>query len=260
MDMFLETIFTTWLSNAAPGKGIIFRLQGFGMGVFGGNHHTTNVLTLPPGLDVVCYSCGEDYVRGWRHLVKQARKGRMIMSVDSTNLLNKRHLLQGDDLWRRVYPAEEEEMHMHSVIKYEPPSSAAPDGQGPADTAVNDKDRRVLVVTYGNGVAKALEAGEELREQGVAVTVVDSPLISEVPNGLRQVLSTGCFDKVVFADECKQGQHPFAGFVCQLKAEDYLPHHWECVTAVPTYNPLGSTTTFLSKDNIVAAVRRLVKL
>lgn len=253
MDMFLETVFTTWLSNAAPGKGVIFRLQGFDKGVFGGNHHTTNVLTLPPGLDVVCYSCGDDYVRGWRHLVQRAREGRMVMSVDSTNLLNKRHLHQGDDVWRRTYPAEGEEMHMHTVVKYTMPGTE----EAANEAGEGRKEEKVLIVSYGNGVATCLEAGQELQDAGIEATVVDTPLISEVPHGLRHILSSRDFDRVVFADVCKQGQHPYAGFICQLQSEGYLPAHWECVTAIPTYNPLGSTITFLSKEGVVAAARRL---
>lgn len=42
-------------------------------GVFGGNYHTHNTLHLPPGLDVVCYSNGPDYARGFRYAVQQAQ-------------------------------------------------------------------------------------------------------------------------------------------------------------------------------------------
>ena len=47
-------------------------------------------------------------------------------------------------------------------------------------------------------------------------------------------------DAVVFADVCKQGQHPLAGIVCELQQDGALPRHWQCVAAVPTYNPLGT--------------------
>ena len=45
---------------------MMIRLQGFDRGVFGGNFHTHNTIHIPPGLDVVCYSNGRDYARGWR--------------------------------------------------------------------------------------------------------------------------------------------------------------------------------------------------
>ena len=52
---------------------MVIRLQGFADGIFGGNFHTHNSLFLPPGLDVVCYSNGEDYARGMRYAIMQVR-------------------------------------------------------------------------------------------------------------------------------------------------------------------------------------------
>ena len=62
-DMFYEAIISNWLSNGTQPNGMVFRLQGFGRGKFGGNYHTHNSLSLPPGLDVVCFSNGHDWVR-----------------------------------------------------------------------------------------------------------------------------------------------------------------------------------------------------
>jgi pyruvate/2-oxoglutarate/acetoin dehydrogenase E1 component len=72
-DMFYEAVYANWYSNGRQPNGMIIRLQGFGRGVFGGNFHTHNNLYLPPGLDVVCYSNGADYARGFRCAVEQAR-------------------------------------------------------------------------------------------------------------------------------------------------------------------------------------------
>jgi hypothetical protein len=47
--------------------------SGFDKGVFGGNFHTHNSIIIPPGLDVVCYSNGADYVRGLRYAMRQVR-------------------------------------------------------------------------------------------------------------------------------------------------------------------------------------------
>ena len=86
-DMFHEIITTHWLtaatgdryssdSNAAkrPPAGLVIRLQGFDRGVFGGNFHTHNSLPLPPGLDVVVFSNGGDWVKGWRHALAAAKQ------------------------------------------------------------------------------------------------------------------------------------------------------------------------------------------
>jgi hypothetical protein len=90
--MFFEACVSTWLSGGKRGDGMVVRLQGFDRGTFGGNFHTHNMLHMPPGIDVVCFSNGEDYVRGFRNAVKQAKGGRLVMLVDCTALLNLRHL------------------------------------------------------------------------------------------------------------------------------------------------------------------------
>ena len=119
-DVFFEIVLNHWVTNGAQPAGMVVRLQGFGKGVFGGNFHTHNALHLPPGLDVVCYSNGRDYVRGLRHAVHQARSGRVVMLVDSTNLLNQRHLdaEMRDGKWTRAYP-DSGMLSYDSVIMYE---------------------------------------------------------------------------------------------------------------------------------------------
>ena len=63
-DMFFEAAIGNWLSNGKSPNGMLVRLQGFDRGLFGGNFHTHNALHMPPGLDVVCYSNGQDYAKG----------------------------------------------------------------------------------------------------------------------------------------------------------------------------------------------------
>jgi hypothetical protein len=263
--MFGEAAVSNWLTNGRHPNGMIIRLQGFDKGVFGGNYHTHNTLQIPPGVDVVCYSNGEDYARGWRfvkpmplplacspqdafaHLVihptqravrllrryavEQASAGRVVMSVDSTNLLNLRHLHGGDDKWRRPYPDKGEMLPWSSVVRY--------GGGG-----------RRAIVTYGNGVVAALQAREELPNPQ-DVVVIDSPYLSSASSGLRAALRE--VDEVVFADVCKQGQHPLAGIITELHADGDLPARWGSVAALATYNPLGSTMTFTSSEDIVQA-------
>lgn len=65
-DMFNELVLLNWLSNGRQPCGMVVRLQGFDKGIFGGNFHTHNMLQIPPGLDVVCFSNGRDYVKGMR--------------------------------------------------------------------------------------------------------------------------------------------------------------------------------------------------
>eukprot|EP00039_Didymoeca_costata_P012091 m.172946 g.172946 ORF g.172946 m.172946 type:complete len:817 (+) comp15379_c0_seq5:135-2585(+) len=236
LDMFTEIAIANWLSNGQQPNGMIVRVQGFDKGVFGGNYHTHNSVHIPPGVDVVCYSNGEDYVRGWRYCIQQAKAGRVVVSVDSTNLLNARHLFDSDDKWKRPYPPKNQYISFDDVVSY-------------------GKGTKLGIVSYGNGVPEALRARQELEEMGIVSVedscVIDSPYLTHATKGLIAAVSK--LDAVVFADVCKQGQHPLAAIVCELQAERCLPKAWQCVAAVPTYNPLGSTLTFTNVQDIVAA-------
>lgn len=104
--------------------------------------------------------------------------------------------------------------------------------------------------------------------------------LSHVRSGLINAMEG--LDHVVFADVCKQGQHPFGGHITDLQSmlcvahavysmpiscmfvrdggsclllsgRGALPKNWQCVTALPTYNPLGSTVTFTNQRDIVDA-------
>ena len=70
-DIFHEAVSTYWLSNGKQSNGMMIRLQGFDKGIFGGNYHTHNSVSIPPGIDVVCYSNGADYVQGlrWENII-----------------------------------------------------------------------------------------------------------------------------------------------------------------------------------------------
>jgi len=212
-------------------------LQGFDSGVFGGNFHTHNTLHTMPGVDMVCFSNGHDYVRGWRHAMRQAAAGRVVMVVASTALLNRRHLGPGDDAWQFPYPSSGE-MGFEDVVKY-----------GSAGT------QRLGIVSYGNGMPTALQARDILvSDHGFAyddVTVIDSPYLNHASTGLQEAV--GNLDAVVFADVCKQGQNPLASIIAELQTANSLPVRWRCVAATPTYNPLGTTLTFTSDLDIVRA-------
>ena len=115
-----------------------------------------------------------------------------------------------------------------------------------------DKSAELAIVSYGNGVPTALQAKNRLAEEHkLNATVIDSPYLSSVPEGLRNALQS--FDAVVFADVCKQGGNPLSSFVTQLHSEGYLPKRWQVVSAMDCYNPLACTLTFLSENDIVEA-------
>ena len=234
---------------------MVVRLQGFDRGLFGGNFHTHNELHIPPGLDAVCYSNGRDYVRGWRYCVAQAAAGRVVMSVDCTALLNRRHYEHGVERrsWMTAYPNDPgDTLSFDEVTVYGDEPAEGGDAAAP----------RLAIVSYGNGVVTALEAAAQLREQGgsgsAEVAVIDSPYLSAVPQQLREVV--GSFDAVLFADVCKDGPGaPLLSHACTLHNEGRLPAAWGTVAAPRAYNPLGSTITFLNVEDVVGAATRLCK-
>jgi len=244
-DMFFEAAIANWLSNGKAPNGMLVRLQGFDRGIFGGNFHTHNALHMPPGLDVVCYSNGADYVRGMRYCLAQARAGRMIMSVDCTALLNLRHLHGKDEAWLCTYPDAEDVRSFDEVTVY----PHDPDGA----------KGKLAIVTYGNGVVTALQARKVLEEQyGMpgAIDIVDTPYLSAVPGELPGVLAD--YGTVVFADICKEGQSPLAQMCVQMQRTGDLPAEWRVISAPKTYNPLGCYISFLNVEDVVDECRLLL--
>lgn len=248
MDMFTEACIMNFLSDGKQRNGMIFRLQGFGRGVFGGNYHTHNMLHMPPGLDVVCYSNGRDYARGMRYAIQQARGGRVSMFVDCTELLNLRQVQHGVS-WEMPFTPHTEYCTYDDVFLY----------RGKA-LSLDDDARRVLIVTFGNGVPLALQAQEQLLLERVEVDVCDCPLLSSVPEGLDSLIGSGAYHKVLFADVCKEGQNPLSSHMAILMNRGRVGTALvkaRCVAAPRTYNPLGNTLTFLNTRDIVDGVNRL---
>jgi len=280
-DAFFEAVIMHWLTDGKQPNGMIIRLQGFDRGVFGGNFHTHNALHRPPGLDVLVFSNGADWVRGWRHAVMQARAGRVVMVVDSTELLNARHIdvAAKDDALLTPYPPVEE------ILPF--------DGVRLHSSLVSSEGRWKLgIVTYGNGVVTALRARNTLvrtkasveektdtvSSRGIfaswgskptqpstrAVTaedivVIDTPCISATAPGDALKAAVQRCDALLFADVCKEGQGPLAHTISALQREGMLPgSQWHLVGAQPTYNPLGSYLTFLNEHDVTGAAGRLL--
>mmetsp|Transcript_42235 Transcript_42235/g.72116 ORF Transcript_42235/g.72116 Transcript_42235/m.72116 type:complete len:218 (+) Transcript_42235:1-654(+) len=201
---------------------------------------------IPPGIDVLCYSNGLDYARGFRNAIKQARNGRVVVLVDCTNLLNLRHLHEKDRGWESAYPeAKDEVMSFHDVRRF----------------GVSGKH---LIVTYGNGVVTALRARRALAEQRAIdneseIDIIDTPYISDIPDGLRDAVANGGYDSILFCDICKEGpgSNTLSSTIMGLKKADLLPAKWDFVAAPRAYNPLGNMVTFLNEEDIVSAFKKI---
>lgn len=251
MDMFCEACVMGWLSNGKQTNGMVVRLQGFGRGVFGGNFHTHNSLHMPPGIDVVCHSNGPDYAKAMRYALHQAAHGRLTMFVDCTDILNQRRTvtIHGENSsWEFPLTEESEYTTFDDVTLYVASTTA--------NKTPNTTQPKGVIITYGDGVLSALEAQSRLLSAfQTAFDVVDCPLLSRVPTGLTNILREKKYSHVVFADICKEGQHPLASHMCHLYNEGVFAgtQRVRCIAALPTYNPLGSRLPFLSTNDIVSA-------
>jgi hypothetical protein len=210
-DMFYEIALTYWLTNTKQKHGMLLRLQGFDKGKFGGNFHTHNELHIPVGLDVVCYSNGSDYVRGMRHCLQAAEKGRVVMSVDCTDLLNRRHMgvsddhtltagKDKDDHWLTLYPSADEDsavLTFEDVIYYPGSWDADDDSRGgrlltsgQGGVAPVKGQGKVLIVSYGNGLPTSLQV--RILELGGYCCVSSSPLLTHAHSLFHSISCVLC--------------------------------------------------------------------
>lgn len=267
-NQFVEACFFHWLSNGRQPNGLILRMQGFDEGVFGGHFHTANAPPVfgIPGLSVLCYSNGRDWARGLRSCLEYAQTGGVSMLLDSTALLNRRHVAahSKDNEWLFHAPrASDGALAYDDVVRY-PPGVATADAitvravetaaPPPAPTAVAASPR-LAVLTFGNGVPKALAARDA---NGLSYDVIDCPLLSRPPAALFSALRDGGYDALLLVDVCRAGAGPLAQFVPQLKQAGLLPPAWDLVTAAPTYNPLGRVITFVSEEDIRVSARAII--
>ena len=288
-DMYNECIIMNWLSNGNQSNGLILRLQGFGNGLFGGNFHTHNTLYIQPGIDVVCYSNGDDYVRGWRYAIQQAKAGRVVMSVDCTMLLNKRHIIDADKdgCGMKKYPETNQYIAFDDIMLYSNNSDNINDKIIITDMSPNDDPMmddglymdvhditnervwgrnadmdspKIVIITYGVGMHLAQESRKELRQNyGYNnIIIIDTPYLSDIPTQLTSLLHKIDIDGIIFADMCKEGQNPLNGYIIKLQKMNILQKYtWNIVSAQYTYNPLGKDLTFLSKNDIIHCIRNL---
>eukprot|EP01083_Nonionella_stella_P209851 760312_1 len=277
-DMFFEACVMNWLSNGHQPNGVLFRLQGFGNGLFGGNFHTHNALYIPPGLDVVCYSNGYDYVAAWRYNIQQVKNGRCCMSVDCTAQLNNRQVtshipntaeyLTFNDIIcynndnQKVILYDQAENSKQRCLQSDHCTYLDVNDYTVPTTAVNKK-YNVAIITYGLGVNVSKQAQNEINHDLInQIVVIDVPYLSDVPNQLSVLLTNNKeqIDCIVFSDMCKEGQNPLNGIIAKLQQRNILQHFsWLSVAAQYTYNPLGRDLTFLSCQDILDTTQTLIQ-
>ena len=51
---------------------------------------------------------------------------------------------------------------------------------------------------------------------------------------------------------------PLGGIAIDLQNRKLIKSSWAIIGASPTYNPLGNMTTFINKQDVIAAVNKLI--
>ena len=92
------------------------------------------------------------------------------------------------------------------------------------------------------------------------IDIIDSPYLSDIPEGLRDALSSGQYELALFADICKEGpgSNILSSTIMGLQKDRILPKSWDFVSAPRTYNPLGNVITFLNEEDIIEAYRKMI--
>ena len=161
--------------------------------------------------------------------------------------MNLRHLHDKDRLWETPYPDSDDDiMGFHDIRRY-------------------GTKGKIAIVTYGNGVVTSLRARKLLLESNhleceTVMDVLDVPLLSQVSIGLKEILPQ--YDKVIFADICKDGpgSNILSSTICSLQTDGLLQKiQWEFVSAPRTYNPLGTTITFLNENDVIETYIKLIE-
>ena len=209
--------------------------------------------------------------------MRQARAGRVVMSVDSTDLLNRRHVATKDDGCLSQFPvlsAEHcNEMTFDDVVVYSADAAAVGSReQLLTDLSAGRRTIKAVLVTYGNGVPTSLLAVKNLFADSASadgllpeeVLVVDCPYLSAVPAQLTELLTAVHSQNPDFsllcADVCKEsGNMPLHQYTLTLQREALLPRSWSIIGAANTYNPLSRTLTFLNETSIREALLKLTR-
>jgi hypothetical protein len=261
IDKFLEAVVTSSSSNLIRRQlhpkqhGMVVRLQGFEPGMFGGDFQRTyKVLHHSiPGIDILCYSNGLDFVRGFRNAIVQAKAGRVVLLVDCPNLLDLRHLFGTDRAWERRYPSDvQQTMGWHNVTRY---CSTA---NSPSSSDV----RKIAIVSYGYGVIASLRGRDQwlhgnnrIEDRDVvtayAVDVIDCPLLSEVPDGLKELLLCFMYNYIILADICNSDPSPLTSMVANLQGGQLLSSNCVCLQAPSARVSLGA-------EDIVGALNAIM--
>ncbi len=197
-----------------------------------------------PGISVCVPARADDALGLYRTAHALGRlHGHVVVAVEPIALYHQRDLLRaGDGGWLAAAPADGAEYLRARLY-----AGADPDAAGV----------RLLLVSYGNGVALCLRARQRLAERGVACDVMDLRWLAPLPwddilHGARRA------GRVLVVDEARRSGNVSEALLAGLIEK--LPElRVARVTSADCFIPLGEAASLVlvSEDEIVEAASEL---
>jgi 2-oxoisovalerate dehydrogenase E1 component len=232
-----------FFSNGALENPMLVRIAGLGYQKgFGGHFHNDNslgVLRDIPGISVCVPARADDAIALYRTAHALGRlHGQVVVSVEPIALYHRRDLLdEGDGQWLASVPPAGAEYARARLY----PSA----------------DAKLLLLTYGNGVAMCLRARRTLAAAGIAAQVLDLRWLVPLPwdDVLREARAAG---RALIVDEARHSGNVNEALLAGL-AEHAPEVKTARVTAADCFIPLGDAAelVLVSEPEIVAAATRL---
>ena len=238
-----------FFSNGALENPMLLRIAGLAYQKgFGGHFHNDNSLAVLrdiPGISVCVPARADDAIGLYRTAHALGRlHGQVVVSVEPIALYHRRDLLdEGDGQWLASVPSEGAEYARARLY--------------PSEQARLPPKARLLLITYGNGVALCLRARRTLAAAGIAAQVLDLRWLVPLPWGdiVREARASG---RALIVDEARHSGNVSEALLAGLveRAPDVKTAR---VTAADCFVPLGDAAelVLVSEPEIVAAATAL---
>jgi 2-oxoisovalerate dehydrogenase E1 component len=236
-----------FFSNTAWDNPMVVRIASFGYQKgFGGHFHNTNsigVLRDIPGLILAAPSRGDDAVGMLRTCVAAAKVGRSVCAfLEPIALYMTKDLYKkGDQTWSFKYPSPGTSVELGAPRYY------------PAE-----KEPRLLVVSYGNGIPLCLKARRALGVEDI-VELIDLRWLAPLPTSEVLESAKRC-ESVLIVDECRKTGGGVSEALLAHLAEEGYRGRMKRVTGDDTYIPIGPAADLVmpSVDSVREAMSQML--
>jgi 2-oxoisovalerate dehydrogenase E1 component len=236
----------SFFSNGLLENPMLLRIAGLAYQKgFGGHFHNDNsvaVLRDVPGISVCVPARADDAIALYRTAHALGRlHGHVVVAIEPIALYHRRDLQKdGDGGWLARVPSAGAEYQRARLYRAGSPA-------------------RLLLVTYGNGVALCLRACQQLLADGVAADVLDLRWLVPLPwdDVLREAQAAG---RALIVDEARHSGNVSEALLAGLLERAPLVKTAR-VTAADCFIPLGDAAelVLVSQPEIVAAARELTR-